>query len=71
LEALRADRDVRDQLRSAELRRVIATIDGSRAQLEALAAARHNIPEFDSFCEHLLHLIYSAETKAKHDRSRR
>jgi hypothetical protein len=61
LNAIANDERVRDALKTPELQQLIRSIDGSRARLEALAAAQHNVPEFDAFCSHILSVIYGAE----------
>ena len=57
LAALAADAAVRNQLKSTELRVLVRSIDGSRSRLDALAAARGNIVDFDTFCRAVLHAI--------------
>ena len=52
---------IRDQLKCKDLQKLIVPIDGSRSRLDALAAAQHNIPEFNRFCQQVLRTIYSVE----------
>jgi hypothetical protein len=59
LASLKDNRGVRAALRSGELRTLIGVIDSSRSRLEALAAARHNVPEFDNFCQQVLRAVQS------------
>lgn len=54
LAALAANPDLRQSLKSTELQALLVKIDSSRSRLEALAAARHNVPEFDAFCQQIL-----------------
>ena len=58
--ALASDPRLRNMLKSAELHKVLRIIDNSRARLEALDAAMHNIPEFKAFCDDVLRCIDSA-----------
>jgi hypothetical protein len=48
---------IRSQLRTPELQRLLLTVDGSRSRLDALAAAQHNVPEFQAFCNLVLSSI--------------
>jgi hypothetical protein len=59
--ALAADRHILNQLKSKELRRTLHIIDNSRARMEALDAAIHNIPEFRDLCKEILNCIDGAE----------
>jgi hypothetical protein len=59
LDALVHDTDIRDALKTPELRRLLMTIDGSRSRLDALAAAQHNVPEFREFCDAVLDRVTS------------
>ncbi len=61
LDALRADAQIRDALKTEELRELIRCIDGSKCRLEALAAAQHNVPQFKRFCEQVLGVVYTTE----------
>jgi hypothetical protein len=58
--ALAQDSGILDKLKSPELQKVLSIIDNSRARLEALDAAMHNIPEFKAFCAEVLSCIDNA-----------
>lgn len=58
--ALASNKRILNQLKSKELQRTLRIIDNSRARLEALEAAMHNIPEFREFCKEILTCIDEA-----------
>ena len=61
LQALEANPQIRDALKTKELQELIRNIDKSKCRLEALAAAEHNVPQFKQFCELLLEVVYGVE----------
>ena len=61
LQALEANPQIRDALKTKELQELIRNIDKSKCRLEALAAAEHNVPQFKQFCELLLGVVYGVE----------
>lgn len=63
--ALSTDREVVNHLKSAELRKLLLTIDRSRSRLDALAAARTNIDDFDQFCRTVLRVIKHHRSEAQ------
>jgi hypothetical protein len=63
LSALATNRDIRDQLKSSELRKLIRIIDNSRSRLDALDAALHNVPEFKDFCDLVLQTVHGCNER--------
>ena len=61
LAALNHDPKVRQQLRSRELQQLLVKIDSSKSRLDALEAAMYNVPEFATFCDHVLEKVYVVE----------
>ncbi|EAN79260.1 HIT zinc finger, putative [Trypanosoma equiperdum] len=57
LAALARDAKLRNQLRSAELQRLLRIVNISRSRVDALEAALANVPEFKGFCENVLEVL--------------
>jgi hypothetical protein len=58
--ALASDANILNKLRTPELQKVLRIIDNSRARLDALETAMHNIPDFKAFCADVLRCIDGA-----------
>jgi hypothetical protein len=57
LERLSRSREMRMALRNSALQKLLLTIDASKSSLDALDAARVNVPTFNRFCVELLSII--------------
>lgn len=62
LVALANNPTIRNQLKTAELRKLLRIIDNSRSRLDALDAALHNVPEFREFCSDVLATISEVQS---------
>jgi hypothetical protein len=62
LSALANHREIRNQLKTKELQKLMKIIDNSRCRLEALEAALHNVPEFKAFCATVLQTVYNVDS---------
>jgi len=58
LHAIALDPRVKDEVKTKELQDLLKVVDGSRSRLDALETAMHNVPEFRSFVDNLLRVIW-------------
>lgn len=64
LSALANHPGIRNQIKSAELQKLIRIVNNSRSRLDALDAALHNVSEFKEFCDLVLSVVHSCDQRA-------
>jgi zinc finger HIT domain-containing protein 3 len=65
LSALANHPNLRNQLKSRELQKLIRIINNSRSRLDALEAALHNVPEFKEFADLILTVVHSCNERRR------
>eukprot|EP00758_Cryptobia_borreli_P007886 Tbor_TRINITY_DN5337_c3_g2::TRINITY_DN5337_c3_g2_i1::g.4218::m.4218 len=63
LEAICSHKQIRDYLRTKELRAMIRAVDNSRCRLEAMEASMYNSPDFKAFCDTIIGCISEVECR--------
>ena len=58
LHALASDPRVANEVKTTELQALLKVVDGSRSRIDALETAIHNVPEFASFVQNILRIIW-------------
>lgn len=61
MEAVARDKSIRQALKSAELQKLLLTIDQSRARLDALETAMYNNADFKKFCARVMAVVARVE----------